>query len=388
MPPGTEPCQPNGQPVQLIDVRSLRNLTTVLGVASTTWSAVFTLGRLYANRPKLGLGDGLAFLALLLNIAHAVLAIIFSSHFRYMQKTPLCRLDGQHSQVAFSLAILNFLGLFFAKAASLLLFSQLFTVSTRMRRAIRVGHAANIVICATSIGFFAYYATPHGSRTWGDFIPLHVIFILYWVIAQGAMGALLDIYIFILPLPVVARLTMSTRERIQVICVFGTAVLGVVGSIVSLVYRIRTLTEKDAIWEGLVTINCNLVEMGAATVVASAPGFAKFVRRHVLKSELAKSLRWVLGRGRTGSPDASSSSTRRRNQNQPRTGRGYGPRDPDNDGWLLKSRPSAMDGHESSASTAEDDAHGTKLTGTGEGSKQSGKAALSLVREPIDLWLR
>ncbi|EQK99828.1 hypothetical protein OCS_04458 [Ophiocordyceps sinensis CO18] len=293
----------------------------------------------------------LVFIALLLGIAYAAILIIFSSQFRYMWDMPLCAYDGKFSQITFTWTVLNHLGLLCAKTATLLLFNELFTVvSTRMRWAIRIGHAANVITYTTSIGVFVYCTTPRIGRTWDNFIAAIEMdtlrFAVFWTIAQGAAGVLLDIYIFILPLPVVLRLKLSTRRRIQLIAIFFTALLGVVASIVSLVYRVRILTETDRMWEGGAIVNCNFVEMNVATIIASAPGFAKFMRRHVLESKLVKSLRSTLGRG------SASSSAEKRNPNQPRTGRDDSARKrgPNSrycklgDGGLLQSQVSVTEG--------------------------------------------
>lgn len=98
-----------------------------------------------------------------------------------------------------------------------------------MRWAIRIGHAANVITYTTSIGVFVYCTTPRIGRTWDNFIAAIEMdtlkFAVFWTIAQGAAGVLLDIYIFILPLPVVLRLKLSTRRRIQLIAIFFTALL-------------------------------------------------------------------------------------------------------------------------------------------------------------------
>lgn len=48
---------------------------------------------------------------------------------------------------------------------------------------------------------------------------------LYWAVIQGALGTVFDLYIFILPLPIVFRLKLSTKKRIQVTALFMVALL-------------------------------------------------------------------------------------------------------------------------------------------------------------------
>jgi len=54
-------------------------------------------------------------------------------------------------------------------------------------------------------------ATGHDFRLWG---PI-----------QGGASVVLDIYAFVLPLPIIARLNVAPRRRWQLIALFSTAFL-------------------------------------------------------------------------------------------------------------------------------------------------------------------
>lgn len=149
-----------------------------------------------------------------------------------------------------------------------------------MRLAIRIGMAINFVTYITSIGVLSYFAAPHSGHGWDDLAMEAVrgptIFPFYWAVALGAVGTMLDIYIFILPLPVISRLHLSLKRRIQVMAVFLTAVLcvwpilnnsfslncvlmthsGVVASVTSLVYRVEAILGTDKSWYAGALMNC------------------------------------------------------------------------------------------------------------------------------------
>ena len=42
---------------------------------------------------------------------------------------------------------------------------------------------------------------------------------------QGVLAVVLDLYIFILPIPIMLRLQMPLRRRLSILGVFGTAIL-------------------------------------------------------------------------------------------------------------------------------------------------------------------
>lgn len=49
--------------------------------------------------------------------------------------------------------------------------------------------------------------------------------IAIYSIIQGVLSLVLDLYIFLLPIPVILTLQMSQKKRLWVLGVFGTAVL-------------------------------------------------------------------------------------------------------------------------------------------------------------------
>lgn len=133
------------------------------------------------------------------------------------------------NQLSYAYETMTSFGLFLAKTATLLLFHQIFQVSKQMRIAILFGIIVNAILYGTSIAVLGYYSLPHVGQSWDDVVVdavLHPdIFAFKWGVGQSTVGAALDIYIFILPLPTIAKLNLSARKRIQLMAVFFTAVL-------------------------------------------------------------------------------------------------------------------------------------------------------------------
>jgi len=118
--------------------------------------------------------------------------------------------------------------IFFSKAAIFSLFLQLFATGafSAQRIAIYIGLVITFVVYWVHIPLEAYYAGPHIGETWEDLLvnkrPEKMI---YWGAVQGAFSVFLDVYIFILPLPTLSKLQMSTRKRIALLGVFMTALM-------------------------------------------------------------------------------------------------------------------------------------------------------------------
>lgn len=113
-----------------------------------------------------------------------------------------------------------------SKASILLLFLQLFNIQDRMRLAIRIAFAAIILVYLPAFPLAGYYNTPNPGQSWDDvMLSMKPTGGIYWGIVQSALGILLDLYIFILPLPAVTQLQISRSKRNQLVLVFSTAFL-------------------------------------------------------------------------------------------------------------------------------------------------------------------
>ncbi|KAI1746683.1 hypothetical protein F4782DRAFT_523817 [Xylaria castorea] len=325
-PPGTDLCQvPSGQPpagqVPDFGAQGLQPLVIALSVILTTIAVVFGLGRLFVNLRKLQWSDLFVLFIILLNIGYTVVLITYSRYFRHSWDLPLCWLDGRFEQISYVWESVSNISLFFSKTATLLLLRQVFSVSRLTNIAIWIGIAYDFVLYVSSLILVTYWATPRPGQSWDDLIngsgstAQYVIFV---AISQGGASILLDTYMFILPLPIIARLNLSPKRKLKVGAVFLVAFLGVVASVISFVYRVLELTESESLYLGSVVLLANLAEMDIALIVCSAPAFAAFMRVYILPSSAFMSIRSLLpGRSRdTMSMEAVMGP------NKPRTGQG------------------------------------------------------------------
>ncbi|KAI1359765.1 hypothetical protein F5Y08DRAFT_68890 [Xylaria arbuscula] len=325
-PPGTDICQvPSAQPPagQLSDFENqgLKPVIVSLSVIFTTIAVVFGLGRLFVNLRKLQWSDLFVFLVILLNIGYTVVLIVYSRYFRHSWDLPLCWLDGKFEQVSYVWQAVSNISLFFSKTATLLLFRQVFSVSRSTSIAIWIGIAYDFVIYVASLILATYWATPHSGETWDSLINgagSTAQYIIFVAIGQGAASILLDLYIFILPLPIIARLNLSARRKWKIGAIFLVGFLGVLSSVTSFVLRVLELTESESLYLGSVVLLTNLVEMDIALIVCSAPAFASFMRVYVLQSPAFMSIRSFLG---SRNKDTVSEKEDIPNPNKPRTGR-------------------------------------------------------------------
>lgn len=94
-----------------------------------------------------------------------------------------------------------------------------------MRIAIWIGQTFNFLIYGAGLAVASYYETPKPGQPWETALVERALIPLKWWQAQSALSIVLDLYIFILPLPVIGSLKMSTKKRLSIVAVFSLALL-------------------------------------------------------------------------------------------------------------------------------------------------------------------
>ncbi|KAI5855028.1 hypothetical protein GGS23DRAFT_470600 [Durotheca rogersii] len=296
-------------------------------ILMTVLSVIFTACRLFANRRKLWWSDYFATTALILLLAQTGLMLAQTRFARHQWDVRACWYDGTYTKILFAQQIIVSFVLFFSKASIFLLFYQVFDVKQAMRMAIRVGIVFSGLIYFTNIPTSAVLSAPHVGETWASVLlsgrPERD---LIWGVVQSALGIILDLFIFFLPVPVIMSLNLSTKKKIQILAVFTTAAVGVVASVLSLVYRVEALDTNDGTWKYTSLLICSVVENHVAIIVSCTPGFANFTRVYVSQLWIVKSLRSTLGGSGSGRSGIISrlSMQNKEDPNRPRTGRGFG----------------------------------------------------------------
>lgn len=118
-------------------------------------------------------------------------------------------------------------GLFCAKASPLPLFLQLFDtkgLGNTMRNVVWIAMAANFSIYFPSIPILSYYGAPSPGQSWENLtLSMKPVKSLTCGIVQSALVIVLDLCLFIIPLPVTLQLHMPLKRRLQLAAVFSTA---------------------------------------------------------------------------------------------------------------------------------------------------------------------
>ncbi|RYP58942.1 hypothetical protein DL769_008747 [Monosporascus sp. CRB-8-3] len=180
------------------------------------------------------------------------------------------------------------------------MYRELFEVRRWMYGAVWIGLIFSFAIYFPSIPLSAIYEAPKPGQSWEELLlslassesSSHAL--VYWGIVQGTSSVVLDLYIFILPLPTLSKLHLPMGKKLQLLALFGTALLGVAASVAALVFRVRLLYSEDSTWEQARLAICVVVENNVAIIVGCMPIIANFMRLHMAELSIIRSMRTKL----------------------------------------------------------------------------------------------
>ena len=118
--------------------------------------------------------------------------------------------------------------LFFAKSTIFLFYLRVFGVSTMIRYGVWFGLFWNFCLYWSGIPIQTVTSAPRIGQPWTieTINRKHKIATMYSIF-QGVFAVALDLYIFLLPIPVILRSQMSFGRRCSILGIFGTAILWV-----------------------------------------------------------------------------------------------------------------------------------------------------------------
>ncbi|KAL6897096.1 hypothetical protein GGI43DRAFT_107489 [Trichoderma evansii] len=297
LPPGTDLCKipaaipPPGVVPKLGGPAPLAPAIVAVSVVMLTFSTIFIVGRVWINFRKLKTADYFAIIGYVLSVAYIGLIFSILRYAGHIWDAPACWFTGNYMKILFAQGMLVGPIAFFAKSAILLLYLQIFIAHTDMRIAVYAGIVFTGLVYWVTIPLEIAINAPHPGDTWADLLVNgQVQKLLPWGVVQGSLAVVIDLYIFILPQPVLWRLNMSLKKRVAVCAVFFTALMGVIASIIGLVYRAALLSTTDIIYTQNKCFICVIVENSIALIVGSVPAWKAIWKKHIVTSNLYKTL--------------------------------------------------------------------------------------------------
>lgn len=148
--------------------------------------------------------------------------------YRHQWDVPVCLYTADTFKVSFVQTVLWSPAFFFPKAAIFLLYRQLFATEQRTRLAINIGLLVTFLVYLSNVPLAAVYLAPRAGQSWDSLIltlEANKTPMTLGGVVQSTIATLIDFYIFFLPLPILFRLHIPARRRLQLAGIFSTALL-------------------------------------------------------------------------------------------------------------------------------------------------------------------
>lgn len=299
---------PPGISSNFVDPPTLAPTILAVNIVMMTWALLFVVIRLYVNfhaRRGLATDDYFCIISTVLVVGWTGLNFTTLRYAVHIYDIPLAAVTASYNKRFYAVNLMIGLSLFFAKSTILILYFRIFAVGKKNTRSIRFGLAWCFLIYLNNILMPTYFCAPRIGERWGSSTCSERCsrFVIYAMILS-AFSLALDLYIFILPVPMILRLQMSRKRRVSILGIFGTAFLGIIAAVARLLYQIKLYKVNDGQWDTALTDLCITVEINVAIIVGSIPAFASFFNRQMPGASWLAAIRSLISR----STDRASSS--------------------------------------------------------------------------------
>ncbi|KAI9155656.1 Cytochrome P450 monooxygenase gloP [Paramyrothecium foliicola] len=200
------------------------------------------------------------------------------------------------------------LAMWTSKIPILILYIHLFGVKLWVQIVSYFTMAASGIIFITMAGLTASKCNPKGAPIDLPFVVACSVQAAKSGFTLGMTSVLTDAIIFVLPIPLIVRLKLSTQKKIGLCVVFSGGLIAIVASGVSAHFKRRSMEGKP---DGTIgSMMCTVIECAIALMVACVPAVYSFWSRVIVPSSLYSRLSAMSQRSlvRIGNSKTTSSS--------------------------------------------------------------------------------
>lgn len=273
-PPGISP--------NFVNPQTLAPAILAVSIVMMLWTIVFVIIRLYTNfhAPRgLGIDDYFSIIAIALATASTGLIFSINRMARHIFDIPIDWVDGDYLKRSYALNVIVGPTIFFAKSTIFLLYLRVFAIKKQMKYGVWLGLFWSFLLYWIGVPLETYFCAPRIGKGW-NIEALNKTCSDYEIfsVVQGVLAVVLDLYIFVLPIPTILRLQMALKRKLSILAIFGTAILGITAAVVAMVYRINLSKSNDPFWANAAVYICLTCESYVAIVIGSMPAFASFFK--------------------------------------------------------------------------------------------------------------
>ncbi|KAI1412339.1 hypothetical protein F5Y13DRAFT_199974 [Hypoxylon sp. FL1857] len=230
---------------------------------------------------RLNVDDILSLLALILLACYSALNYVLANDLQHPDYSKLT--SGYFAQQSTILTFVAGFAMYFSKAPILVLYVRLFGIKTWLRVVSYSTLALSFVVFLTTMSI-AGATCSQSAEVDPNFLDTCLKTTVAVGVANGATAVVTDIIIIILPLPIIAGLTLPFHKKIGLAVVFSTGIFAIAASAISLYFKSISLAGHSTAFA--VTLVCTIFECCLAIMVGCAPAlracWAKIERNNAL----------------------------------------------------------------------------------------------------------
>lgn len=296
-------ANPTGAPPNFVDPPSLLAAVQAVGITLGFISLALIATRLAVScraKRQFGWDDAFIILGWIFAAIYTGASCSLGGVTRHAWDTPLSFLDAPYLKKLFVTSLVYGPMLFFAKASILVFYYRTFQPKVWLRIWIHVLLAIMVGTYWMTVPLCFYYCMPHPNteQSWDLSILSNCGHLATPGLVQAGMNIAADIAIFVLPLPIVFGLQITTAKKISIACVFMTALFALIASALTAYYRVRIIQGYDTSWAGAQTYICIQVEVYTSIIVACMPSLAKLWNNKLKDTIFYRSLQSLLSLAR------------------------------------------------------------------------------------------
>ncbi|KAH8589229.1 hypothetical protein B0O99DRAFT_692635 [Bisporella sp. PMI_857] len=287
-------------------------ILTVCGVMIALTS-IFVALRLWAVMRvthTMGIEDYVCIIATISSFGYAALIMWLAKAARHMYDVPYWWFNDAYWKERYVENTMQTIAFPASRSAFFLLYIRVFGKNNKpFRIACYVGIVWYSLSYLLFIPLNAIYCAPSWGHPWASHDMLDKCErLIPFAFFLGACNIIGDLYIIILPLPIIARLHMTLEKKLGVMAIFLTGIFVLIASAISMFYRYRLVHGHDTNWYEGSLVCATVSELCVAIIASCMPSLSSLFKHHFKDTSFMASFRSAFSRRTNGSSAASGSA--------------------------------------------------------------------------------
>ncbi|KAJ8067642.1 hypothetical protein OCU04_003250 [Sclerotinia nivalis] len=169
----------------------------------------------------------------------------------------------------------------FVKLTLFITYVEIFFTEPWVKIACTIGAIISSAFYTIHLILALAWGIPHNGTPWRHQIFSNSSFRMQSLsLPRGVVSLIIDVYLIIVPLIAVSKLHLTPKKKAGVALIFATGFIAIIGSILSVIYRLRLHDNDDVSWNLAGVALVSLIEIFLGICIACTTDISKFIRMY------------------------------------------------------------------------------------------------------------